>query len=282
MRSNNINLSNLEFHHTSYWLLLCNSYCIDSIDDIFVEHQLLYLHFHYLLYESHTHTHTHTHTLYILNETLASLCLLTSPKDFSAFSVLWFFCHARSFKGSSYTHKYECWEYVMTSQVCTFRLQNKSDCELILLNLLYLTYSLSGDASQTGSSPYPCLSSVMIPLSLITLILSLFHLIFFYGSGISTYSALIWVTCPRMILELQALSFPCWLQTTTQRNNTFSVDPCLTVEVMSSSRGENLNSSLYTDRHIHHHKSVFLSHVSSSIRESALAFEPFSLAYRTP
>lgn len=126
------------------------------------------------------------------------------------------------------------------------------------------------------------LISYLIPLSLITLILSLFHLIFFYGSGISTYSALIWVTCPRMILELQALSFPCWLQTTTQRNNTFSVDPCLTVQVMSSSRGGNLNSSLYTDRHIHHHNSVFLSHVSSSIQESALAFEPFSLSDRTP
>ena len=166
MRSNNTNLSNLEFHHTSHWLMLCNSYYIDSIHDIFVEHQLLYLHFHYLLYESYIYIYTHT--MYIQNEPVASFCLPTSPKDFSAFSVLWLFCHAGSFKESSYTHKYECWEYVMTSQVCTFRFQNKSECQFTLLHLLYLTYSLSGDASQTGSPPYPPLSSVIwFPCSLL-------------------------------------------------------------------------------------------------------------------
>lgn len=42
-----------------------------------------------------------------------------------------------------------------------------------------------------------------------------------------------------------------------------------------------MDSSLYTDRHIHHHNSVFLYHVSSSIREPTF-FQAFSLAYRTP
>lgn len=45
-------------------------------------------------------------------------------------------------------HKYKCWEYVMTPQVFTFRLQTKYECQFILLYLVYLTYSLSGNAAQ--------------------------------------------------------------------------------------------------------------------------------------
>lgn len=50
-------------------------------------------------------------------------------------------------------HNYECWEYVMTSQVFTFRLQSKPESQFILLYLVKLTYSLS--SSDTSLTPHP-------------------------------------------------------------------------------------------------------------------------------
>lgn len=85
--------------------------------------------------------------------------------------------HMRFFKWTLNMPKYECWEYVITPQIFTFRLQSKYECQFILLHLMNLTYSVSHQYSLTPWLP-------------ITLILSLFlfYFILFYGSVVLTHS----------------------------------------------------------------------------------------------
>ena len=59
----------------------------------------------------------------------------------------------RPFKWTLYAHKYKYWEYVMTLQVFTLRLQSKPECQSILLYLVNRTNSLSGDAAQPHYPP---------------------------------------------------------------------------------------------------------------------------------
>lgn len=98
--------------------------------------------------------------MYIQNEPVASFCLLTWPKDFSAFSVLWLFCHARSFKGSSYTHKYECWESAhsgsrinLSASLLSFTCCISPTPSLVMLHRLVLHPTLL--SHQLSDSPVP-------------------------------------------------------------------------------------------------------------------------------
>lgn len=151
-----------------------------------------------------------------MNSVVSALSPNFTKRFLSFLFCLVFIAMWRPFKGSSYTHKYECWESAhsgsrinLSASLLSFTCCISPNFSIVMLHRLVSPSTLLSH-QLSDSAPYYFDS------------ITFSHLIFFYGSGISTHSALILVICPRMIS--QALSFPCWISDNhTERTTPFQL-----------------------------------------------------------